>query len=116
MSTAAKLEPAFITRENLDALLAAGKIANDTAVGWRDVRWTQLSIARFSGGAVVNGVEYEYMYGTDELVRRDVAKWIRAMWRKQKPAEPEQRDLLAPKRTSRKRRSSTARTERSKDE
>lgn len=97
MSTAAKLEPEFLTKENLDALVAAGKIDSQTGVGWKDVRWTQLSIARFSGGATVNGVEYEYMYGTDELVRRDVAKWIRALRKKAKPNEPQQGDLLAPK-------------------
>jgi hypothetical protein len=103
MSTAAKLEPAFLTSENLDALVAAGKIDKSTAVGWRDVRWTQLSVARFSGGATVNGVEYEYMYGTDELVRRDVAKWIRDLRKKPKPVATEQGDLLEAKPRRRKR-------------
>ena len=85
-----KLEPAFLTPENIDPLVAAGKLSKSDNIGWRDVRWTQLSIARFSGGAKVNGVHYEYMYGTDELVREDVAKMIRAAWRKsKKKAEPE---------------------------
>jgi hypothetical protein len=108
MSTATKLEPEFLTPANLDALVAAGKITKETSVGWKDVRRTQLSIARFSGGAVVNGVHYEYMYGTDELVREDVARMIRALWRKTKTPEPEQGDLLKPKRVSRKRRPSKA--------
>lgn len=87
MSKEPKIEPAFLTPENLDALVSAGKIGAQDQIGWRDVSYTQLSIARFSGGCQVNGVEYEYMYGTDELVRRDVAKMIRAAWRKAKKAK-----------------------------
>lgn len=107
----------YLTPENIDPLVAAGKIKSDDNLGWRRVTWTQLSVARHYGGTKVNGVYYEYIPETDELVRGDIAKMIRAAWKKQKAAsEPEQGDLLKPKRAPRKRRPSTARTERSKDE
>ena len=103
-----KTEPEFLTPANIDPLVAAGKLKTNDNIGWRNVCRTQLSIARFSGGATVNGVHYEYMYGTDELVREDVARMIRAAWRKKKSPEPEQGDMLKPKRVSRAKRPSKA--------
>jgi hypothetical protein len=37
---------------------------------------TQLSIARHYGGATVNGRSFYYLPDTDELLRRDVFRWI----------------------------------------
>lgn len=92
----------YLTPANIDPLVAAGKIGPQDNLGWRNVRWTQLSIARHYGGTRVNDVYYEYIPETDELVRGDIAKMIRAAWKKKRKArEPEQGDLLKPKRVSR---------------
>jgi hypothetical protein len=39
------------------------------------VSHTQLSIARYSGGANINGAYYVYVYPIDALIREDVFKW-----------------------------------------
>lgn len=51
------------------------------------------SVARYSGGAVVNGQRYVYVEPTDELIRADVVKWLAKM-RKAVNARP---GALAPK-------------------
>ena len=86
----------YLTPENIDPLVAAGKLGPQDNLGWRDVRWTPLSVARFYGGATVNGAAYEYIEATDELVRKDVAKMIRSAWRKRDKASAKanQPDLL----------------------
>lgn len=89
-------EAAFLTPDEIHPLVAAGKIGPQDNIGWREVRSTQLSVARFAGGAKVNGVEYEYIYDTDELVRRDVARLIRAARKARRAANAAaQPDLLA---------------------
>lgn len=86
---------AYLTPENIDPLVATGKIGPQDNLGWRDVRFTQLSIARHYGGTTVNGVHYEYIPETDELVRGDIAKMIRAARKKAARAkQPKQRELL----------------------
>jgi hypothetical protein len=54
-------------------------------IGWSNVLMTQLSIARHSGGATVNGHRYTYFPATDELLRDDVVKTVTA-WRKEAKA------------------------------
>jgi hypothetical protein len=54
-------------------------------IGWRGVSMTQLSLARHSGGATVNGHHYTYFPSSDELWRDDVVKTVTA-WRKEKQA------------------------------
>ena len=49
----------YLTPENIDPLVAAGKLGPQDNLGWRDVRWTPLSVARFYGGATVNGAADE---------------------------------------------------------
>ena len=68
----------------------------DAPIGWMDVSHTHLSIARHSGGAVVNGRRYTYCAESDELWRDDVLKLVHK-WRKEKPAAPDapQWDQLA---------------------
>jgi hypothetical protein len=53
-----------------------------TPYGMTNVRMTQFSVARFSGGMKFNGDSYTYLPHTDELIRNDVLKWKM----KQKPA------------------------------
>lgn len=84
-----------LTPEDIDPLVAAGKIGKSDNIGWRDVSYTQLSIARYYGGTNVNGVHYTYIPESDELVRDDVLKMI--MKRRAdalKKVEPEQSDML----------------------
>lgn len=42
---------------------------------------TQLSIARYSGGANINGAYYVYVHPIDALIREDVFKWITKNWK-----------------------------------
>ena len=51
------------------------------ALGYADVSRTQLSIARYSSAATVNGHRYTYFPETDELWRDDVLALVRK-WRK----------------------------------
>lgn len=99
-----------LTPEDIDPLVAAGKLGKtDSSIGWRDVKDTQLSIARHYGGTNVNGVHYTYIPESDELVRDDVLKMVmkaRADALRRKPAE--QGDLLATKPARGKRRPSKA--------
>lgn len=97
----------ILTPENIDPLVAAGKLQSDDNIGWRDISFTQLSIARHYGGTRVNGVHYVYIPESDELVREDVLAMV--MKRRAdalKKTAPSQPDLLAPKKASRKRRPS----------
>ena len=59
---------------------------SDAVLGWADVSMTQLSLARHSGGATVNGHRYTYFPATDELWRDDVVKLVKA-WRKEAKAD-----------------------------
>jgi len=104
-----------LTSENIDPLVAAGKIKSDDNLGWRDIRFTQLSIARHYGGTNVNGVHYTYIPESDELVRDDVLAMV--MKRRAdalKKAAPTQPDLLVPTKAARKRRPSNVRSEEGK--
>ena len=56
-------------------------------IGWGNVSMTQLSLARHSGGATVNGHHYTYFPATDELWRDDVVKTVKA-WREETKAAP----------------------------
>lgn len=53
----------------------------DPPLGYMDVSQTQLSIARYSGGCVVNGRHYVYFPQHDELWRDDVLKMVHG-WRR----------------------------------
>jgi hypothetical protein len=46
------------------------------ALAYADVCNTQLSIARYYGGATVNSTHYFYLPDTDELIRHDLFRWI----------------------------------------
>lgn len=65
-----------LTPEAIDPLVAAGLLKSDDNIGWRDVSYTQLSIARHYGGTTVNGVHYTYIPESDELVRDDVLAMV----------------------------------------
>lgn len=54
-------------------------------IAYRNVSNTQLSIARHSGGATVNGKFFKYFPVTDELIRDDVLKALK-QYRKQSRA------------------------------
>lgn len=46
-----------------------------TPYGITNVRMSQFSVARYSGGCKYNGESYTYLPDTDELIRDDVLKW-----------------------------------------
>lgn len=101
-----------LTPENIDPLVAAGKLTSSDNIGWRHVSHTQLSIARHYGGTNVNGVHYTYIPESDELVRDDVlAMVMKHRANALKKAAPEQGDLLKPKRVSRAKRPSKEQSE-----
>jgi hypothetical protein len=63
-------------------------VADQSAtLGWTNVSMTQLSIARHSGGATVNGHRYTYFPAADELWRDDVVKAVNAWRNEAKAAE-----------------------------
>ena len=45
-------------------------------IGYANVSQTQLSIARFSGGCMVQGKHYIYNAADDSLMREDIVKWL----------------------------------------
>ena len=53
----------------------------DAPIGYMDVRRTQLSIARYSGGITVQGKHYVYFPEHDELWRDDVLALVHG-WRR----------------------------------
>ena len=55
--------------------------SDDAPIGYLDVTQSQLSIARHSGRATVNGRRYTYFPATDELWRDDIVRMIEK-WRK----------------------------------
>ena len=52
------------------------KFGADASVAYANVSMTQLSIARFYGGANVQGKHFVYNPEDDSLIREDVVKWI----------------------------------------
>ena len=54
--------------------------SNET-IGYAQVRFTQLSIARHYGGANVNGKRFIYNPVDDSLIRADVVKWMTKLLR-----------------------------------
>lgn len=61
-------------REHRDALIA--KFGTGSPLGMADVSQTQFSIARYSGGCVMDGRSYSYNAFDDSLIRDDVVKWL----------------------------------------
>lgn len=76
----------------LDDLIAGGK----PQLIYRHISHGQLSIARYSGGAWINGCYYVYNPITDELLREDTVKALAKMRKAAKPELPaqEQKELL----------------------
>lgn len=52
------------------------KFGADANVAYANVSMTQLSVARYYGGAKVNGKHFVYNPLDDSLIREDVVKWI----------------------------------------
>ena len=52
------------------------KFGGRGAVAYNDISRTQLSIARYSGGCMVQGSHYVYNPTDDSLIRADVVKWL----------------------------------------
>ena len=53
------------------------KFGGRGAVAYNDISRTQLSIARYSGGCMVQGSHYIYNPTDDSLIRADVVKWLK---------------------------------------
>lgn len=62
-------------------LLAAMKLHRDTPYVYQCVSHGFLSIARHTGGIIVNGQSYTYSPEHDECIRDDVLKMVRKMRR-----------------------------------
>ena len=71
----------YFTRDEKERLSFefAGRQDN---IGYMDVSHTQLSIARHSGHALVNGWHYTYFPASDELWRDDIVQMVHR-WRKE---------------------------------
>ena len=70
----------------LDDLVAGGK----RPLIYKNVSRGYLSIARYSGGAWINGCYYVYNPVTDELLRKDAVKSLANMRKADKPELPAQ--------------------------
>lgn len=64
-----------MTTDELAALQDSG-LSRDTPYVIEGVSGSQFSIARLYGGATFNGESYVYDPTEDELIRRDVVKWL----------------------------------------
>lgn len=69
-----------LTQEEIDALPTAGLPASQPHFKQpfliQYVSQGIFSIARFAGGAKINGASYTYLPNTDELIRDDAMKWV----------------------------------------
>lgn len=70
----------YLTQEEIDALQTAGLPASQPHFKQpfliQYVSQGMFSVARFAGGATINGASYTYLTNTDELIRDDVLKWV----------------------------------------
>ena len=74
-------------------------LAPDDEFMFRQVGMGMLSLARYSGAAMVNGKRFTYMREHDELVRDDVLKLVESLRKAQRKADKAaakaaQRELL----------------------
>lgn len=86
----------YLTQEEYEELLINDIMKDEnTLILYRNVSHGQLSIARYSGGARINGATYTYIDATDELLREDALKELTRM-RKNAKKEPkaEQQSLI----------------------
>ena len=58
------------------AAIEAGFPDDGVPIMYCDVSYSQLSLARHAGGAMVHGRRFTYVTATDELIRDDLLKWI----------------------------------------
>lgn len=80
-----------LTQEEYDQLLLDDAIAGGKSqLLYRHVSHGQLSIARYSGGARIDGYNYVYNPKTDELLREDALEALAKMRKAAKPTMPEQ--------------------------
>jgi hypothetical protein len=64
-----------MTIDECRAAWAAG-FAEQPPILFREISGMQLSIARHSMGATINGARYTHMPATNELIRDDVLAWL----------------------------------------
>ncbi|WP_395005812.1 hypothetical protein [Undibacterium sp.] len=80
-----------LTQQEYDQLLLDDAIAGGKPqLLYRHVSHGQLSIARYSMGARINGHHYVYNPVTDELLREDALKFLAQLRKAKKPTMPEQ--------------------------
>ncbi len=75
-----------MTIDECRAAWAAG-FAQQPPILYRKISGTQLSIARHSMGATINGARYTYIPPTDELIRNDVLAWLTKRRKAEKSAQ-----------------------------
>lgn len=83
----------ILTDTELAALQDSG-LHRNTPYLIKGVRNGQLSVARHFGGILYQGARYIYVPQSDELIRADVDKWLRAYRRKKPCPEKEQGKLF----------------------
>lgn len=65
----------YMTQEELDELNQSS-LSREAPFLIQFVKSTQFSVARHYGAATYNGWAYTYFPATDELIRKDVVKWL----------------------------------------
>lgn len=65
----------YMNDDEIAALQDSG-LSQDAPYAIEGVSNTQLCLARHYGGIQVRGHHYTYIFQTDELIRRDVVKWL----------------------------------------
>ena len=65
----------FLTQTEIDALQKT-ELSRKAPFAVAGVRHGVFSVARHFGGATYKGWGYKYFADTDELIRRDVVKWV----------------------------------------
>lgn len=80
-----------LTQEEYDQLLLDDQIAGGKPqLLYRHISHGQLSLARYSMGARINGYHYVYNPVTDELLREDALKFLAKLRKAEKPKLPAQ--------------------------
>ena len=78
------MQTSYLTEAEKTLLMIEWPAPSDV-LGYSGVSRTQLSIARHSGAAVINGRRYTYVAESDELLRDDALAMVRK-WRKEDAA------------------------------
>ena len=85
-----------LTDEQMREAMAGCDLNAKTPYAIGNVSYSQLSVARYSGGGKYNGDSYTYFQNSDMLVRNDVLKWIGNKARIKKTSKPNETQMEIP--------------------